>query len=692
MTHLTRRAIAPLVCLITLCWFIPHVSSNRAQLGQSRRIALSSEMILDERSQPLVSAAGKIGFITSVTGGSLISFSTTSAKVLASLVVGETAGRASLVQIGKRRLIAVPAVNDPDHDIPATVSIVDASDARNLATISFIALPLDAHITPVTRAMLTADGQFGVIASSYEQPTLFSFRVETGEILARLPLGGRPSELAMQSLPGEGQSRIAITSSAANTLALVTMDASGQLRLVKQFTPGAARFSDANNPVFSADGQSIYVAAASGERLFQLAANSGAQRDSLKLASAPQQINVVTAADGSDLIGIVRAPQTTEPSAGGVTIATTQGGRLTVKAEFTPPDPITFAPANNVAFTADASVAFVASTSGTLFSFNTETGEMQSFQAVGGKLLGLALNTRSQTVVALRQTPQHDEIVIIGFELDASEPVPPSAPTNELAAPTAPTVELAAMNAAMNAAPAPRKVEGLQIVRAAVEELKGRTPHTVIRITGAKFSKRVVVETLKSDLVVGMNRPTVLRDGSLIVTISARKIQALGQFAVRVRNSREVASNAATVELTSLPATTPESAIPSRPAAIPTSTIPSFLKATTTAPLSKPATFVRGVRPQMDAGAVRVLVEADGAIQYEEFTLDNPPRIVVDVVGVRNGFGNGVLRVGAAAVERVRVGQPRPGVVRVVLDTKGPTAYHVTRYSSSLVITTGAQD
>jgi hypothetical protein len=269
--------------------------------------------------------------------------------------------------------------------------------------------------------------------------------------------------------------------------------------------------------------------------------------------------------------------------------------------------------------------------------------------------------------------------------------VPPSAPANEFAAPIAPAAPAFDL-AAMNAAPAPRKAEGPQIARASVEELKGRTPHTVIRITGAKFSKRAVVETIKSDLVIEINRPTVRRDGSLIVPISARKIQALGQFAVRVRNSREVASNAATVDLTSSPAAMPERTVASRPAAIPPAAIPSFLKAATTAPLTRPATFVRGVRPQADAGAVRVLVEADGAIQYEDFTLDNPPRIVVDVVGVRNGFGNGALRVGAAMVERVRVGQPRPGVVRVVLDTKGPTAYHITRKSSSLVITTGAQD
>jgi hypothetical protein len=95
------------------------------------------------------------------------------------------------------------------------------------------------------------------------------------------------------------------------------------------------------------------------------------------------------------------------------------------------------------------------------------------------------------------------------------------------------------------------------------------------------------------------------------------------------------------------------------------------------------------VFPEIKGSGVSVMVDTDGSIQYQDFTLTNPSRIVVDVIGARNAFGNRIMPVRAASVERVRVGVPRPGVVRVVLDTRGARTYHVTRDNASLVITTG---
>jgi type IV pilus assembly protein PilQ len=103
----------------------------------------------------------------------------------------------------------------------------------------------------------------------------------------------------------------------------------------------------------------------------------------------------------------------------------------------------------------------------------------------------------------------------------------------------------------------------------------------------------------------------------------------------------------------------------------------------------KPATLIRGVRSEPASGAVRIVVDANGAAQYKDFVLPNPWRIVVDITGVRSAFGNKTTVVGAGLVERFRVGQPSPNVVRIVLDTKSKVSYRVVREGEALVITIG---
>ena len=103
----------------------------------------------------------------------------------------------------------------------------------------------------------------------------------------------------------------------------------------------------------------------------------------------------------------------------------------------------------------------------------------------------------------------------------------------------------------------------------------------------------------------------------------------------------------------------------------------------------KPATLIRAVRSEAADGAVRIVVEADGAAHYKDFVLSDPWRIVVDINGVRSAVDNKTTPVGAASVERLRVGQPTPNVVRIVLDTKSKVSYRVDREGASLVITVG---
>jgi type IV pilus assembly protein PilQ len=101
------------------------------------------------------------------------------------------------------------------------------------------------------------------------------------------------------------------------------------------------------------------------------------------------------------------------------------------------------------------------------------------------------------------------------------------------------------------------------------------------------------------------------------------------------------------------------------------------------------ATLIENVRSESRGNALRVVVDMNGAAQFKDFVLTNPWRIVVDITGVRSSVGNRTEAVSGGAVERLRVGQPGPNVVRIVLDAKAKVNYRVKRDGESLVITVG---
>jgi type IV pilus assembly protein PilQ len=103
----------------------------------------------------------------------------------------------------------------------------------------------------------------------------------------------------------------------------------------------------------------------------------------------------------------------------------------------------------------------------------------------------------------------------------------------------------------------------------------------------------------------------------------------------------------------------------------------------------RPATVIRDVRAEANAGGVRVVVDADGSIQYKDFMLTDPWRVVVDIAGVRSGVGNRITSVGGSLINRLRIGQPAGNVVRLVLDAKSKVNYQVVRDGQQLVITVG---
>lgn len=89
-----------------------------------------------------------------------------------------------------------------------------------------------------------------------------------------------------------------------------------------------------------------------------------------------------------------------------------------------------------------------------------------------------------------------------------------------------------------------------------------------------------------------------------------------------------------------------------------------------------------------DAGHTIVLT-ADGGLAHEHFELKNPPRLVIDLVGVVDKTKTKTVAVGSGGLSKVRVAQfatkPKP-VVRVVLDMTSPKPYAIVPTETGLVV------
>jgi type IV pilus assembly protein PilQ len=95
-----------------------------------------------------------------------------------------------------------------------------------------------------------------------------------------------------------------------------------------------------------------------------------------------------------------------------------------------------------------------------------------------------------------------------------------------------------------------------------------------------------------------------------------------------------------------------------------------------------------------DSTGVSVQLSAQGPLEVKAFTLENPPRVVVDLKGVVNRVTRRVHPVGAAGVKQVRVAQfataPEP-VVRVVVDLDQPMPYRVASTAQGALLRVGGE-
>jgi type IV pilus assembly protein PilQ len=100
---------------------------------------------------------------------------------------------------------------------------------------------------------------------------------------------------------------------------------------------------------------------------------------------------------------------------------------------------------------------------------------------------------------------------------------------------------------------------------------------------------------------------------------------------------------------------------------------------------------VTGVSVQPSPGRADVIVNVRGAVEVRDFMLQNPDRLVLDVVGAKlkgntAGLYDGVKRGG---VLNLRYSQFAPNVVRVVMDLDRAMDYHVERVADAIRVSFG---
>ena len=102
------------------------------------------------------------------------------------------------------------------------------------------------------------------------------------------------------------------------------------------------------------------------------------------------------------------------------------------------------------------------------------------------------------------------------------------------------------------------------------------------------------------------------------------------------------------------------------------------------------ATVLTAVNVSSSEDSQLVTLVGDGVLEFRSFELSDPPRLVVDVVGVTNKVDGKKIPVNTESLEQIRVSQfskTPENVTRVVFDMNQHTPYHIDTEGSSVVVT-----
>ena len=100
---------------------------------------------------------------------------------------------------------------------------------------------------------------------------------------------------------------------------------------------------------------------------------------------------------------------------------------------------------------------------------------------------------------------------------------------------------------------------------------------------------------------------------------------------------------------------------------------------------------VTGLSIAPDAERTQVLISVEGVVQYRDFTMEGPSRLIVDIFGAQHELpADNYLDINRGGVISVRTSQYSSEVVRVVLELGRTVAYEVVPAEGGLRIVLSA--
>jgi type IV pilus assembly protein PilQ len=212
----------------------------------------------------------------------------------------------------------------------------------------------------------------------------------------------------------------------------------------------------------------------------------------------------------------------------------------------------------------------------------------------------------------------------------------------------------------------------------------------------------LVVDLPGSSLSDGFAPPTV--SGELVSSLKIEPISEMGKQWTRLTiahkegaryDVRTVGQGLAVTFDTGSDASVASAAETSLPAALPAPSAPVVASAPVTSPAvsrREPAHALEEIRVTSGKGSVTVSLLGDGTFAPRDFVLDNPPRIVIDLPGVRNEVKRRAVPVPGGLVSRIRISQFQTSpelVARVVVDLTRPMAHSLHSDGERLAVLVG---
>jgi hypothetical protein len=206
-----------------------------------------------------------------------------------------------------------------------------------------------------------------------------------------------------------------------------------------------------------------------------------------------------------------------------------------------------------------------------------------------------------------------------------------------------------------------------------------------VRVTGVTDANGSPAVQLEVDLQGPMYHQVFTRDETLVLVFRQPPIPRTA--AGSERGTTPLASQPTLETEPESPPATPAAATPATDSESPSDTPPPLGEPTP--PPTNSATRILDVAVDRNDGSLAVRVEADGRLRYEDFYVEDPVRLVVDLEGVVFEPAARRLAVDVGPVRCVRVAQhriePQP-VVRLVIDLDNQLAYQMLEGSQTLTV------